>query len=161
MANHFKRAYGFFKCQVCLSRWTSSLAWAKKTDSGRIGYRYGQICKSVGCEGSGHRIYVKPYELVSSRCKLWMFFIQIIHINRCVIYNDNVFFRYFSLIQILNPKLRTGNQREITSQKIVKCATCLAAVKIASNWTAAQNGGRQTKHPRLTKINPTSSRWIQ
>jgi len=64
MANHFKRAYGFFKCQVCLSRWTSSLAWAKKTDSGRIGYRYGQICKSVGCEGSGHRIYVKPYELI-------------------------------------------------------------------------------------------------
>jgi len=59
-----KKAFGTFKCQVCLSKWSSSLAWAKKTDAGRIGYRYGQICKSIGCEGSGHRIYVRPYDLI-------------------------------------------------------------------------------------------------
>ena len=92
LVNHFKRAFGFFKCQVCLSRWTSSLAWAKKTDSGRIGYRYGQICKSAGCEGSGHRIYVKPYELVSSIRKM--------------IYHDLFFFRYLKLIQNMKTKLR-------------------------------------------------------
>ena len=71
--NHFKKAFGTFKCQVCLSKWSSSLAWAKKTDSGSIGYRYGQICKSVGCEGSGHRIYVRPFDLVSSKLS-WFFF---------------------------------------------------------------------------------------
>ena len=73
LVNHFKRAFGFFKCQVCLSRWTSALSWAKKNQAGRLGYKYGQICKSAGCEGSGHRIYVKPYELVSSRRKLRIF----------------------------------------------------------------------------------------
>ena len=81
LVNHFKRAFGWFKCQVCLKRWTSGVCWAKKADSGRIGYKYGQICKSEGCEGSGHRIYVKPYDLVSSRRKLRIFLILIIHIT--------------------------------------------------------------------------------
>lgn len=59
-----EKAFGTFKCQVCLSKWSSSLAWAQKNESGRVGYKYGQICKSAGCEGAGHRIFVRPHELL-------------------------------------------------------------------------------------------------
>jgi len=59
-----EKAFGTFKCQVCLSKWTSTLAWAQKNESGRVGYKFGQICKAAGCEGAGHKIFVRPHELL-------------------------------------------------------------------------------------------------
>ena len=47
-------------------QWQSGLSWAKRTDSGRVGYKYGQICRECGInERDGKTIYVRPFELVS------------------------------------------------------------------------------------------------
>ena len=62
--NHYKKARGFFRCQVCLIKWQSGLAWAKLSETRRIIYKYGQVCR--GCGDDGHTIYVRPYDLVCS-----------------------------------------------------------------------------------------------
>lgn len=57
-----KKARGFFRCQVCLIKWQSGLAWAKLSETRRIIYKYGQVCR--GCGDDGHTIYVRPYDLI-------------------------------------------------------------------------------------------------
>ena len=51
-------------CSLWLVEWQSGLAWAKITDTGRIGYKFGQICREC-THGDGCLIYVRPYDIVS------------------------------------------------------------------------------------------------
>ena len=124
-------------------QWQSGLSWAKRTDSGRVGYKYGQICRECGInERDGKTIYVRPFELVSIRCLIFLTgagsgpWIPVIY---HVLFNLS--FRYLKMTQTLKRKSGrriSGILNESIRRKTVKCASPWEAINIVSRHREVQ-----------------------